>query len=344
MQDKERSKQCIKWGITDTLIVSAVIIILFQILASPLAKLFGMASGSSGSEIEQAVVFAIQIASISYIFMAFSVAVQGVLQAFRYALTPLIISLFRLVVFIFPLAYLFTLGENAIQNIWWAFVLSEFLTAIVAVFILIWAYKKKIVPMTETLFDNKNLIITISRKHGSNGKYIGKILAQKLRIKYYDKEILSEVAKETGLAKEYLENQFEDISKFNSVYLSTTPSQEAIIAEANVVRKIAETEDCVIIGRGADFILKDYKNVIKIFIDANEEYKIKTVKKLYGDDEAQAKANIEKSDKARSIYYNFISGNEWADKNNYDIYVDSSKGADKTAEKLANMIKKKTKI
>ncbi|MDE7083512.1 MAG: MATE family efflux transporter [Clostridia bacterium] len=144
MQDKQRSKQCVKWGIIDTLIVSAIVTALFEGLAEPLANLFGMASGEGGEEITATVVTAIRISSIGYLFMGFSTAVQGVLQALRYALFPLIISALRLVVFVMPAVWLFTLTANPALTVWWAFPIAEVLTAAVSVPLLIFPYKKKL--------------------------------------------------------------------------------------------------------------------------------------------------------------------------------------------------------
>ncbi|MCM1131263.1 MAG: MATE family efflux transporter [Roseburia sp.] len=147
MKNKDRVKSCIKFGIIDSIFVAAIITILFESLALPLSKLFGMASGEGGDAIQSTVTTAIRIASIGYIFMAFSVAIQGILQAFRYALFPLLISLLRLCVFVLPIAYLFTLSENAIHLVWWTFPITEFVTAGISALILIYAYKKKVLMM-----------------------------------------------------------------------------------------------------------------------------------------------------------------------------------------------------
>lgn len=150
MQDKQRVKACIKLGIIDSVAVAAVITVLFECLAVPLSELFGMASqATSDGAIQSAVVTAIRIASIGYVFMAFSVAVQGVLQAFRYALFPLLISALRLCVFVLPVAYLFTLTENAVALVWWAFPITEFATAAMSALILKFAYAKRVRTMPD---------------------------------------------------------------------------------------------------------------------------------------------------------------------------------------------------
>ena len=143
MKDKARSKDCVKYGIIDTLVVTVAITILFEIIANPLSKLFALSGGSS-SELIPVCEKATRIASVGYVFMGFSVAVQGVLQALRYAFKPFFTALLRLVVFVFPIAYLFTLSPNVTSVVWWAFPISEFLTAVVSFFMLKDVVKKKI--------------------------------------------------------------------------------------------------------------------------------------------------------------------------------------------------------
>ena len=143
MKDKKRIDECIKYGIIDTVIVEIILTILFLLFAHPLSSLFGLAGGST-TEIIDVCTSAIRIASISYVFMGVSVAIQGVLQSFRYAVRPFIISLLRLVIFVFPLAYLFTKFDNVASIVWWTFPISEFLTSLISLFILKKSYNKKI--------------------------------------------------------------------------------------------------------------------------------------------------------------------------------------------------------
>ena len=147
MQEKSRVIACIKFGIIGSVIVAAVITVLFEALAVPLARLFGMASGEGGEAIQTVVITAVRIASIGYISMAFSVAVQGVLQAFRYAFFPLLISLLRLCALVFPVAYLFTLTRDPLGTVWWTFPIVEAVTAAISALILRVAYNKKVKPM-----------------------------------------------------------------------------------------------------------------------------------------------------------------------------------------------------
>lgn len=141
--NKARSKESIKYGVIDTLIVSLVITILFEIIACPLAKLFAL-SNTSSLELIDVCEKAIRIASFGYIFMGFSVASQGVFQALRYSLKPLFTALLRLVIFVFPIAYLFTLSTNVMEIVWWTFPIAELLTAVISIILLKKVIKKRI--------------------------------------------------------------------------------------------------------------------------------------------------------------------------------------------------------
>lgn len=146
MKNKERSLSCIKYGITDTFIVTVIITMLFEIIAKPLSQLFALTAEAT-TELIEVCERATRIASIGYIFMGFSVAVQGALQALRYSFKPLFTALLRLVIFVFPIAYLFTLSENVLNIVWWVFPISELLTAIISFFILRNAIKNRIFPL-----------------------------------------------------------------------------------------------------------------------------------------------------------------------------------------------------
>ena len=142
--------------------------------------------------------------------MGFSVAVQGVLQALRYAFKPFLTALLRLAVFVFPIAYLFTLSSSVVDIVWWAFQISEALTAVVSLFILKDVMKKKIDTLEEKQISGDNLIVTISRQHGTRAKTIGKMLADKLKIKFYDKELTMLEAKKRGFDKKHVKENSDE--------------------------------------------------------------------------------------------------------------------------------------
>ncbi len=319
MKDKKRIDDCIKYGISDTLIVTLILTLLFEFLAYPLASLFGLA-GTSTTEIIKVCTLALRISSLGFVFMGFSIAVQGILQSINYAGKPLLISLLRLVIFVFPLAYLFTLSDNVVNIVWWTFPIAEILTAIVSVFILKNSYNAKIKNIKDSKITN-NLIVSISREHGTNGKEIARLVAKKLNIPFYDKEEIKEFAIKHKLSKmEYTEEEL-----YNN-YLSLDVNKEAIINQAKVIKKIAEQGSAVIVGRSADYILRNNPNLIKIFIYAPMDYKIKNIMNNYNDNEKNAKKHILDSNKSRGNYYSVISNQVWGDKSNYDLCLDSQIG------------------
>lgn len=153
MQDRKRIDDCIKYGIMDTMIVTLIISILFEVFAYPLANLFGLAGGET-KEIIKVCTIALRISSIGFIFMGISVAIQGILQSIRYALRPLIISLLRLVIFVFPVALLFTKSSDVVKIVWWTFPITEVLTSIIALLILKDSYNRKIKVIKNKMGNN----------------------------------------------------------------------------------------------------------------------------------------------------------------------------------------------
>lgn len=334
MKDKKRIDECIKCGIIDTIIVTFILTVAFEILARPLASLFGLAGGSS-TEIIEVCTTALRIASVGYIFMGISVAIQGVLQSVRYALRPLVISLFRLVIFVFPVAYIFTRSSNVINIVWWTFPIAEVLTSIISLFILKNSYNKKISILATTHLNEvtDHLVISISREHGTNGKKIAEEVAKNLKIGYYDKEEIKEFAIKYNYVANYSEKDLYDN------FLSLDASKDAMINQSKIIKEIAETEDCVIVGRASDYILKDNPNLIKIFLYAPMDYKIENVKLLYQDTDKQAEKNIIKSTKSSASYYELISNQVWGSKENYDLCLNCEIGNDKIVKIICDYIK-----
>ena len=339
MKDKERIDKCIKHGIIDTIIVTLIIAIIFEIFARPLSNLFGLASGTS-KEMIDVCIMALRISSIGYLFMGISVSIQGVLQSFRYAIRPLIISMFRLVIFVFPLVYLFTKSSNVTSIVWWAFPISELLTSIISLFILKDSYNKKVKVLDTNenkIITNNNIVICTSREHGTNGKQIAKELSKKLKLNFYDKEEIKNYAIKNKLICDMSDSDLYDN------FLSLDVSKENIIESTRIIKHIGQNENCVIVGRAADYILKDNPKIIKIFLYANEEYKIKNIMQNYHDNRKDAIKNIKKSNKSRSNYYQVIANSMWGMIENYDICIDCSIGNDKVIKILIDYIKNITK-
>ena len=182
-------------------------------------------------------------------------------------------------------------------------------------------------------------IITISREHGSGGKQIGKLLAEQLGIPFYYKEMTALAAQESGLDREFMSDiNTASPSILHDLYLSTNVVQQAIVAQEQIIRKIADNGACVIVGRAADYVLRDYENVVNLYLYAPKEYRVKKVMEMYGDTAEDAAANIKHSDAARSSYYRTISGQTWGQPHNYDLCIDASIGYEKSVKIICDYL------
>lgn len=181
-------------------------------------------------------------------------------------------------------------------------------------------------------------IITISREFGSGGRFIGEEAAKKLGISYYDKNIISHIAEESGLSPEYIQESAELSPKKGLFAYAlagrdiTGKSVEDMVYEAQrkVILGLAEKEPCVIIGRNADFILKDRDDVLNIFIHGNMPEKTERICRLYNVSEKEAVKMMTDIDKRRMTNYNFYTDQRWGKASNYTLCLNSSQlGYDK---------------
>ena len=181
-------------------------------------------------------------------------------------------------------------------------------------------------------------IITISRELGSGGRFIGEEVAKKLGITYYDKNIISEIAEKSGLSPEYIQESAELSPKKGLFAYAlagrdiTGKSVEDMVYEAQrkVILELAEKESCVIIGRNADFILKDRNDVLNVFIYGDMPEKIQRIMGLYNVEEKEAVKMIADIDKRRMTNYNFYTDQKWGKASNYTLCLNSSEiGYDK---------------
>lgn len=200
------------------------------------------------------------------------------------------------------------------------------------------------------------MVITIGREFGSGGKYIGEKLSEELGIKLYDKEILSKVADQIGIDLEVLESidEKQEQSFWYTYAMGIYSSQESIenlyevpsneklfIEQAKIIEELAEKEDCIIIGRCSNVILKNKPNVLNIFVYASDmNFKINR-KMQYGDfkDIYEAEKMIETTDEERAKYYNHYTNKVWGNKDDFDLLIDTSKiGVDNTVKLIKDYI------
>ena len=185
-------------------------------------------------------------------------------------------------------------------------------------------------------------IITISREFGSGGRFIGEEVAKKLGIAYYDKDIIGQIAEQSGLSPKYIQENAELSPKKGMFAYAFTgrditgKSIEDIVYEAQrkVIMEIAEKESCVIIGRNADFILKDREDVLNVFIHGEMPEKVQRICKLYNVAEADAAKMITETDKRRRTNYNFYTDQKRGMAGNYSLSLNSSQLGYDRCEKI----------
>ncbi len=192
----------------------------------------------------------------------------------------------------------------------------------------------------------KKTIITIEREYGSGGRGIGKKVAEKLGIKYYDGELLSLVAKESGYTEEFIKqnDQKRTQSLLYHLYIGSQilPASDMIfIAQSRVIKDLYSKESCVIVGRCADYVLRGYDNVVNVFIHAPLESRVERVKNGYNEKAENYKAYVQKKDKSRIAYFNYFADDSWGRADAYDISLNSDVGIDKTVDIIVDYVKAK---
>ncbi len=341
----DRVKETFKIITKLTIIITIIATLIFEICPDLIIGIFG-AQSELYNEFAR-MTFRIFLLLIS--FTCFIKMTSIFFQAVGEPVKSAIISLIRDLICFVPLVLILP-HFMGILGILWAAPIADVIGLLVTIPTIVKFNKSLVVedkPVKNEVVikpSKPGVIITIAREHGSQGKYIGQLVAKQLNIPYYYKEMTALAAEESGLAQEYVSkiNQ-KSPSIMYDLYVSTTPVQEAIKAQDKIIKKIADNGTCVIVGRAADYILKDYENTVNIFIYANKDYRINKVMEMYNDPYDKAKKSINKSDKARANYYNIVTGNDWKDMDNYDLCIDSSIGPDKAAQIICDYIKNKDK-
>ena len=344
----DRVKETLKIVLGISVIISTIAFILFQTIPDKLISIFG-----SGDE--NYMEFAC-LAFRTYLLLCICNGIQipaGIFfQAIGKSIKSAILSLSRQILFLIP--SMIILGSIfGIMGVLSAGPVADGLAFIVATILLILEVKhlkqedikkQEVEEQTNTeIKTDKHIVITISREYGSGGRYIGKLIADKLGVKLYDKEFITKVAEETGLSEEYIENneQKRDILAVlnNGYYSGLNNSDELFIKESELIKEVANKESCVIVGRCADFILKDKENVTKVFVYSNMKNKIERAVNIYGIHKNDAEKEIKKIDKLRANHYKYYTDKDWKDNSNYDICINSDTlGVEKVADLICKMV------
>ena len=198
-----------------------------------------------------------------------------------------------------------------------------------------------------------NVIITIGRQYGSSGRRIGELLAKELGISFYDEQLITLAAEKSNLCHEAaLEADEKNANSLlytlamgssamlHSSHYNMPINDKLFLAQAEIIKEIADKESAVIVGRCADYVLRDYPRLYSVFIHADTDVRAKNVAKHTGKSESDAYGLISKTDRRRANYYNFYTGKKWGDMNSYDFSVDSGKlGVEKAAKLIAEFVR-----
>lgn len=333
---KELLKLVLKW----TTIVCLICTALFEIIPLAFIQMFG----ADGELYTQFAVLCLRIYLSLIVFTCLQKVCAIFLQSIGHAKTAVPLSILRdVMLIIFSLVIPIKLG---VTGIFWAAPAADIVAIIITCVVMTNMYKTLNNKSEDTKESSavlqpsrQGVVITIAREHGSAGKRIAQIVAQKLDIPCYYKEMTALAAKESGLAEEFISGlNSNENAVMKELYLSTNVVQQAIIAQEKVINKIADAGSCIIVGRAADYVLRERDNTIRLFIYAPKDYRIKKVMEMYGDSEKEARKSLDRSDGARSNYYKNISGQKWGDVHQYELCVDSSIGVEESANLILEYI------
>ena len=350
----DRVKQALKIVLGSSLVISTIAFILFQTIPDKLILIFG-----SGDE--NYMEFAC-LAFRTYLFLCIFNGIQipsGIFfQAIGKSTKSAILSLSRQIVILIPsmiiLSHIFGL-----MGVLYAGPVADGIAFVLAAILLIREVKHLKANGVETEAEKEEIkvaanlqnqvIITLSREYGSGGRYIGKMVAEKLGIKLYDKEFIAKLAEETGLSSEYIESNEQKRGALetlnNGYYSGLSNSDELFIKESELIKEVANEKSCVVVGRCADFILKENKNVFKVFVYSNMENKVKRATDFYGLDKNKAEKEINRINKLRANHYKYYTEKDWNNPENYDICINSdSLGVERAADLICEMIKEKAAL
>lgn len=346
------NKSRVKETIRKVLIINFIIGIIFNLLFVLFPKqITGIFISSNDASYNLFMEFAVLmchsfllVISLNALEMTTSIVIQSLGNVVKSTAVTFIRQIILLIPISLILAFVFNKG---IYGVLYAGCIADVLCFIITIFIIKSEYKKlgkEVInetyqekEQTNNTYNGKHIVITISREYGSGGRFVGRLVAEKLGLPFYDKELISLSAKESGLSEEYVKMADE---KKKSASYSNNNDDRLFIAEQKVIEKLAKSS-CVIVGRCADYILKDNKDVIKIFLYSDSKSKEKRAIKYYGLNSKTALRKIDKINKERAKHYKFYTNREWKDFSNYDLSFNVDKyGVEKTAENIINIIEK----
>lgn len=267
------------------------------------------------------------------------------LQSIGQSKKAMLISILRDVILFVPTILLIGLISKNVKTMLYAPIVVDIITLIISVVIMkkvltnLNENKVEIETTSETKKLNKNnkIVITIAREYGSGGRYVGKLVADALNINFYDKELITLTSKESYFSKDYIASNEE---KINGIAYQN--DDNLFIAQSKVIKEKASQESCVIVGRLANFILKNNKNTINIFLYSDEQNKVKRAVKYYNIPKEKALSEINKINNNRSKYCKYYTNEEWDNAKNYDLALNVDNiGIEQTANIIVELAQTK---
>lgn len=322
--------------------IGLIATIIFQIAPNLIINIFGT-NNSSLYKSYAIACFKIYMATIliTCLVKATTIFLQSIGQSKK----AMIISVLRDVILFVPTILLIGLITKNVKTMLYAPIIVDIITLIISIIIMKKVinnlYKKQVEVDIEEKSNKTNsqnkIVITIAREYGSGGRYVGKLVAEALNINFYDKELITLTSKESYFSKDYITNNEE---KINGIAYQN--DDNLFLAQSRVIKEKANQESCVIVGRLANFVLKNNKNTINIFLYSNEQNKIERAVKYYNIPKEKAEAEIKRINNNRSKYCKYYTNEEWDNAQNYDIALNvDSIGIEQTANIIINLAKSK---
>lgn len=330
-----RMRELLKLIVGWTVLVCLVCTVLFEAIPQVFIRMFG----ADGELYTQFAVSCLRIYLSLIVFTCVQKVCAIFLQSIGHAKAAAPLSVLR-DVFLIVLSLIVPVFLG-VTGIFWAAPAADILAITITAVVMVRLWKQLSGAQesgdSETVLpeypSRPGVVVTISREHGSAGKRIGQLVAERMGIPCYYKEMIAVAAHESGLTESFISNLNSDENAvMRELYLSTNAVQDAITAQDQAIRKIAGAGSCVMVGRSADYVLRNNKNMVRIFITAPKAYRVPKVMEMYGDSREQAEKSIERSDAARKAYYESITDRRWGDSHNYELCVDSSIGVEQSAD------------
>ena len=343
--NEARVKETIKKVLVINFIVGIIFNLVFILFPKEIASIFISSSDPSYNLFMEFATLMCHSFLLVIALNALEMTTSIVIQSVGNVVKSTAVSFIRQIILLIPISLLLAfVFDKGLYGVMYAGCIADALCFIITLFILLSEYRKLDIKGSNEIslennvtkpYNGKPVVITISREYGSGGRFVGKLVSEKLGIPFYDKEIIDLASKKSGLDTNYIKKI--DQTKTKS-YMNNNEDL-LYIAEEKVIKNIGK-DSCVIVGRCADYILRKNKNLIKIFLYSDVSSKEKRAILYYGLKEKNIQKQLEKIDKERAKHYKFYTGQDWKNSSNYDFMLNVDKyGVEESANIVVNYIK-----